>query len=81
MRALLSTGLLIAAAPALAVVSTPVTTITDPRSLESPANPNAKPVPLGDLSAACDVLSGLGRRRGFKKGRAQVAPNGESGPR
>jgi dipeptidyl aminopeptidase/acylaminoacyl peptidase len=32
-------------------LATPVSDITDPRSLTSPINPNAKPIALGDLSA------------------------------
>ena len=42
------------AAPA-APVPTPVKTITTPRSVVSPVNPRAQPVPLGDLSAVRGV--------------------------
>jgi dipeptidyl aminopeptidase/acylaminoacyl peptidase len=42
-------------AAAAAPIPTPVTAITDPASLASPANPAAQPVPLGDLSAVRGV--------------------------
>ncbi|ESQ80397.1 S9 family peptidase [Asticcacaulis sp. YBE204] len=37
--------------PAAKPIATPVKDITDPKSLVSPANPNARPVPLKDLTA------------------------------
>lgn len=38
------------AAPALAQVATPARPVTDPAAIESPANPDAAPVPVEDLS-------------------------------
>ena len=58
MRAVLLVAILAASQPVVAApIATPVKTITDPRSIVSPANPTAKPVPLADLSA---VRSSLG---------------------
>lgn len=48
---LLATALLFTV-PALAEIPGPPRAITDPKSLESPANPDAKPVPLADLDVA-----------------------------
>ncbi len=44
-------GLFVAHSAFAAPIATPVQSITDPSSLTSPTNPNARPVPLGDLSA------------------------------
>jgi dipeptidyl aminopeptidase/acylaminoacyl peptidase len=41
--------LLLIGLPAAGAVSTPPRELTDPRSLSSPANPNAAPVPIADL--------------------------------
>lgn len=41
---------LLLAAPALAQVASPARAVTDPAALESPANPDAAPVPVEDLS-------------------------------
>ena len=38
------------AVPALAQVATPARPVTDPAAIESPANPDAAPVPVEDLS-------------------------------
>ena len=46
-----STALLCAQPVVAAPVRTPVTSITDPAIVTSPANPSARPVPLSDLSA------------------------------
>ena len=52
MRLLIISLLAAAAASAVAApVATPVSSITDPASIVSTANPGAKPVPLGDLGA------------------------------
>ena len=52
MRLLVTVAALVAAQVAVAApVPTPVNRITDPKSLISPANPLARPVPLGDLAA------------------------------
>jgi dipeptidyl aminopeptidase/acylaminoacyl peptidase len=52
MRMLLATAAAVSAqALTAAPIATPVTTITNPSSIVSPANPAAKPVPMGDLSA------------------------------
>ena len=40
---------------AVAAIPTPDRTVTDPKSVGSPANPAAKPVPLGDLSVTRGV--------------------------
>jgi dipeptidyl aminopeptidase/acylaminoacyl peptidase len=45
----------VAQSVAAAPIPTPVTAITNPKSLASPANPAAQPVPLGDLSAVRGV--------------------------
>lgn len=49
MRHLLATAALLAAAPLAAEIRTPARPLTDPRSLTSPANPDAQPVPLRDI--------------------------------
>ncbi|MEN9932805.1 MAG: hypothetical protein RIS17_1378 [Pseudomonadota bacterium] len=41
--------LLLAAAPAIAAVPTPPRPVTDPMAIMSPANPDARPVPVADL--------------------------------
>ncbi len=41
---------LLFAAPAFAQIASPARTVTDPAALESPANPDAAPVPVEDLS-------------------------------
>ncbi|HEU4956205.1 MAG TPA: S9 family peptidase [Sphingomicrobium sp.] len=51
MRLFIISALFVAQSVNAASVPTPVTAITDPQSIDSPANPAAKPVPLGDLSA------------------------------
>ena len=40
---------LLFAAPALAAIPTPPRPVTDPKSLVSPADPQAAPVPIDDL--------------------------------
>ena len=45
----LRAALLLAAAPVIAAVPTPPRPLTDPTSLESPANAQARPVPVADL--------------------------------
>jgi dipeptidyl aminopeptidase/acylaminoacyl peptidase len=57
---------LAALSAAAAPLSTPVKTVSDPRSIQSTINPAAKPVPLGDLGTVRDVAA------------AVWAPNGRS---
>jgi dipeptidyl aminopeptidase/acylaminoacyl peptidase len=68
----LAVALLPAAAPAAAKrpkpLPTPVATITDPRSVESPSNPLAAPVPIRDLSG----IRGLRGAAWTRDGRAVV---------
>ncbi|MGQ2932118.1 MAG: TolB family protein, partial [Sphingopyxis sp.] len=49
MRSILTAMLLATAAPVFAQVATPDRPVTDPRTIASPANPEAKPVPLDDI--------------------------------
>lgn len=49
MRSILTIILLATAAPVFAQVATPDRPLTDPQSLASPANPQARPVPLDDI--------------------------------
>jgi dipeptidyl aminopeptidase/acylaminoacyl peptidase len=49
MRSILTAILLATAAPVFAQVATPERPITDPQTISSPANPDAKPVPLDDI--------------------------------
>jgi dipeptidyl aminopeptidase/acylaminoacyl peptidase len=49
MRSILTVLLLATASPVMAQVATPDRPITDPQSIASPANPDAKPVPLDDI--------------------------------
>jgi len=58
-RHLLLSLLLATAAPALAQIPSPERPVTDPRSLASPENPDARPVPLDDIGmtrALYDVI-------------------------
>lgn len=49
MRSILAVMLLATASPLAAQVATPDRPITDPQSIASPANPDARPVPLDDI--------------------------------
>ena len=49
MRSILTAMLLATAAPAFAQVATPDRPVTDPQTIASPANPDARPVPLDDI--------------------------------
>ncbi|MGN6692471.1 MAG: TolB family protein, partial [Sphingopyxis sp.] len=49
MRLILTAALLATASPLAAQVATPERPITDPRTIDSPANPQARPVPLDDI--------------------------------
>jgi len=49
MRSILTIILLATAAPVFAQVATPDRPVTNPQSLASPANPQARPVPLDDI--------------------------------
>lgn len=49
--------LLLGASPLWAAVPSPVRPVTDPASLQSPANPNARPVPVADLGFSRSVGS------------------------
>lgn len=51
--------LLLAATPAIAQVTTPPRTVTDPKSLASPADPSAKPVPIDDLGFSRSFRSAI----------------------
>ncbi len=49
MRSMIAVVLLLSASPLAAQIATPQRPVTDPRSLESPANPEAREVPLEDI--------------------------------
>ena len=49
MRSILTVVLLATAAPVFAQVATPDRAVTDPQTIASPANPDARPVPLDDI--------------------------------
>lgn len=49
MRLILTAALLASASPLAAQVATPARPITDPKTISSPANPDARPVPLDDI--------------------------------
>lgn len=49
MRSILTILLLATAAPVFAQVATPERPVTDPQSIASPTNPDARPVPLDDI--------------------------------
>ncbi|WP_260583449.1 alpha/beta hydrolase family protein [Sphingopyxis sp. PET50] len=49
MRSILTVLLLATASPLAAQVPTPERAVTDPQSIASPANPDARPVPLDDI--------------------------------
>ena len=49
MRSILTAVLLATASPLAAQVATPDRAVTDPQTVASPANPDAKPVPLDDI--------------------------------
>jgi len=49
MRLILTAALLASASPLAAQVATPERPITDPKTVSSPANPDARPVPLDDI--------------------------------
>ncbi len=57
MRAVLAIIGLLAAVPVDAVVRTPARPVTDPRSIESPSNPAAGPIPIADLGFSRGLLS------------------------
>jgi dipeptidyl aminopeptidase/acylaminoacyl peptidase len=48
-RLLLAAALICSTSPLAAQIATPARPVTDPKSLVSPANPNARPVPLEDI--------------------------------
>ena len=56
MRRLLATVLISAAAPLAAQIATPDRPVTDPKSLTSPADPAARPVPIDDLGFSRGLL-------------------------
>lgn len=49
MRSIITTILLLSAAPLAAQIATPERPVTDPKSIESPVNPEARAVPLEDI--------------------------------
>ncbi|WP_073975502.1 alpha/beta hydrolase family protein [Erythrobacter donghaensis] len=49
MRSMIATFLLLSAAPLAAQIATPERPVTDPKSLQSPVNPQAREVPLEDI--------------------------------
>lgn len=49
MRSMIATFLLLSAAPLTAQIATPERPVTDPGSIESPVNPEARAVPLEDI--------------------------------
>lgn len=49
MRSIIATFLLLSAAPLAAQIATPERPVTDPKSIESPVNPEARAVPLEDI--------------------------------
>lgn len=49
MRSILTAMLLATASPVFAQVATPERPVTDPQTIVSPANPDARPVPLDDI--------------------------------
>jgi hypothetical protein len=55
MRHLLLSVALMTSVPLSAQVKTPDRPVTDPRSLNSPANPNARAVPLEDIGTSRGV--------------------------
>jgi dipeptidyl aminopeptidase/acylaminoacyl peptidase len=56
MKSLLVWSLLATAAPAIAAIPTPERPVTDPKSIVSPADPQAAPVPIDDLVFSRGVL-------------------------
>ena len=59
-----ATALLLTTSAVEAQIATPVRPLTDPHSLTSPRNPDARPVPLDDLAVS----------RGIRD--AVISPNG-----
>ena len=57
MRWMITTALLLAAAPLAAQIATPERPVTDPQSLNSPVNPDARAVPLEDIGNSRSVGS------------------------
>jgi Tol biopolymer transport system component len=51
-KAAIATALLLTTSAVEAQIATPARTVTDPRSLTSPVNPRARPVPLEDLAVS-----------------------------
>ncbi len=55
MRSMIVTLLLVSASPLAAQIATPERPVTDPRTLESPVNPEARAVPLEDIGNSRSV--------------------------